>query len=195
LDLTLAVAAIIVLSPVLAALALGILATMGWPVFFRQVRVGLDGRPFQLVKFRSMRPVEGGVSITARGDPRVTPLGRLLRATKMDELPQLLNIVSGRMSVVGPRPEVPRYVEAYTPDQRRVLDVRPGLTDPASLAFRNEEDLLGAVPAEEREALYVGQILPRKLALNLEYIEAASLGHDLGLIVRTFAAVILKAGP
>jgi lipopolysaccharide/colanic/teichoic acid biosynthesis glycosyltransferase len=142
-----------------------------------------------------MRPALEGIPITGRGDPRITPLGRFLRATKLDELPQLLNIVSGRMSIVGPRPEVPRYVAGYTPAQRRVLEVRPGLTDPATLAFRNEEDLLGAVPAGERESLYVRQILPRKLALNLEYIEQASLSHDLSLIMRTFAAVILKASP
>src|SRR5439155_8518908 len=102
---------------------------------------------------------------------------------------------SGWMSVVGPRPEVPKYVASYSPAERQVLQVRPGLTDPASLAFRNEEDLLGAVPVEEREALYLTRILPRKLALSLDYIQNASLGYDLRLIVKTFAAVLLKARP
>jgi lipopolysaccharide/colanic/teichoic acid biosynthesis glycosyltransferase len=193
LDLALAIPALILLAPILAVLALGILATMGRPVCFVQERVGLDGRRFRLLKLRSMRPAAGGIPITGRGDPRVTPLGRFLRASKLDELPQLFNVLSGRMSIVGPRPEVPKYVENYSPTERRVLQVRPGLTDPASLAFRDEEVLLGNVPAAEREAVYVQTILPRKLALSLQYIERASPGYDLGLIARTLAAVVLKA--
>jgi lipopolysaccharide/colanic/teichoic acid biosynthesis glycosyltransferase len=110
----------------------------------------------------------------------------------MDELLQLFNVLSGRMSIVGPRPEIPKYVEHYSAVERRVLQVRPGLTDPASLAFRDEEVLLGSVPAAEREAFYMQKILPRKLALSLEYIEAASPAYDLGLIARTLAAVVLK---
>jgi lipopolysaccharide/colanic/teichoic acid biosynthesis glycosyltransferase len=192
LDLTLAIPAVVLLAPVLGLLALGILATMGRPVCFVQERVGLDGRRFRLLKFRSMRPTEGGIPITGRGDARITPLGRFLRATKMDELPQLFNVISGRMSIVGPRPEVPKYVENYSSAERRVLQVRPGLTDPASLAFRNEELLLGSVPGAEREVLYMQKILPRKLKLSLEYIEKASPGYDLGLIARTLVAVVLK---
>jgi lipopolysaccharide/colanic/teichoic acid biosynthesis glycosyltransferase len=193
LDLALAIPALILLAPLLGVLALGILATMGRPVYFVQERVGLDGRRFRLLKLRSMRPAAGGIQITGRGDPRVTPLGRFLRASKLDELPQLFNVLSGRMSIVGPRPEVPKYVENYSSAERRVLQVRPGLTDLASLAFRDEEVLLGNVPPDEREAVYVQKILPRKLALSLEYIERASPGYDLGLIARTLAAVVLKA--
>jgi len=189
------VPAIILLAPVLAILALSVLATMGRPVLFAQERIGLDGCRFRLLKFRSMRRAAGGLPITGRGDPRITQVGRFLRSTKLDEVPQLFNIVSGWMSVVGPRPEVPKYVASYSPAERQVLQVRPGLTDPASLAFRNEEDLLGAVPVEEREALYLTRILPRKLALSLDYIQNASLGYDLRLIVKTFAAVLLKARP
>ena len=191
-DLVLAIPAIILLAPLLGVLALGILAIMGRPVCFVQERVGLDGRRFRLLKLRSMRPAEGGITITGRGDPRVTPLGRFLRATKMDELPQLFNILSGRMSFVGPRPELPKYVENYSSAERRVLEVRPGLTDPASLAFRDEEVLLGGVRVEDREDFYVQTILPRKLALSLEYIEKASPGYDLRLIARTLTAVVLK---
>ena len=192
LDLTLAIPAIILVAPILGVLALGILATMGRPVCFVQQRVGLDGRLFRLLKLRSMRQGVCGIPITGRGDPRITPLGRFLRATKLDELPQLFNILSGRMSFVGPRPEIAKYVENYSSAERRVLQVRPGLTDPASLVFRDEEVLLGGVPAGEREDLYVRKILPRKLALSLEYIEKAGPGYDLRLIARTLAAVVLK---
>jgi lipopolysaccharide/colanic/teichoic acid biosynthesis glycosyltransferase len=132
--------------------------------------------------------------ITGRGDGRITPFGRFLRATKLDELPQLFNIVLGQMSLVGPRPEVLVYVAGYSPTQRRVLEVRPGLTDPASLEFRDEERLLGPVPPAEREAFYLKAILQRKLALNLAYIDGASLLGDLRLMVRTVAAVFLRVG-
>jgi len=196
LDLVLTLPAILLLSPLFVALALGVLVTMGTPVLFIQERAGLEGRAFRLLKFRSMRPANGKVlPITGRGDARVTPFGRFLRATKLDELPQLFNIVTGRMSVVGPRPEVMIYVAGYSPAQRHVLEVRPGLTDPASLEFRDEESLLGAVPPDEREAFYVGTILPRKLVINLSYIEDASLTGDLGLIARTLVAVFQRTGP
>jgi lipopolysaccharide/colanic/teichoic acid biosynthesis glycosyltransferase len=196
LDLVLTLPAILLLSPLFVVLALGVLVTMGPPVLFVQERAGLKGRPFRLLKFRSMRPASGKVlPITGRGDGRVTPFGRLLRATKLDELPQLFNIVAGRMSVVGPRPEVMPYVADYSPAQRRVLEVLPGLTDPASLEFRDEESLLGPVPPDEREAFYLGTILPRKLALNLTYIDGACLAGDLGLIARTCVAVFQRTAP
>src|SRR5262245_10881677 len=194
LDLLLTLPAILLLSPLLGAIALSVLLSMGPPVFFIQDRAGLLGRPFRLVKFRSMRPSSGAVlQITGRGDDRITVLGRFLRATKLDELPQLFQVATGRMSIVGPRPEVLAYVARYTPAERGVLEVCPGLTDPASLAFRDEERLLGPIPPERREAFYLETILPRKLALNLAYIENASLTGDLGLIARTLAAVVLRS--
>jgi len=190
LDLMLSVPALVVLSPLMMVLAAAILASMGRPVLFRHERIGRDGRPFLLHKFRSMRgDAESGLPITGVGDPRVTPLGRFLRRTKLDELPQLLNIVAGEMSVVGPRPEVGRYVTLYDAEQRQVLAVRPGLTDPASLAYRNEEDLLGSVTEAARERFYVQEVMPRKLALSLGYVRGAGLVQDLLLVSKTIAAV------
>lgn len=194
LDVLLAAPALLILSPLLALIAVAVLLGSGRPVLFRHQRIGLDGRRFLLLKFRSMRSAAApGLPITGGGDPRVTPVGRLLRRTKLDELPQLINILVGDMSVVGPRPEVPRYVAIYDDAQREVLTFRPGLTDPASLAFRNEEELLGAVPAGAREEYYLREIMPRKLALNLEYIRSASLAGDIALIWRTIVVVILGA--
>ncbi len=193
-DLALSLLALTLLSPVLLIIAVAVASSSGLPVLFRQVRIGLDGRPFRLVKFRTMRAdAEGGLPITASGDPRVTSLGRLLRASKLDELPQLLNVVRGEMSFVGPRPEVPRYVALYTREQREVLQVRPGLTDPATVLFRDEETLLGAVEETRREAYYVNEVLPRKLALNLQYVEQARLMYDLELIVGTIKAVLVPS--
>jgi lipopolysaccharide/colanic/teichoic acid biosynthesis glycosyltransferase len=164
------------------------------PVLYTQERVGKDGKSFDLYKFRSMRSGadRDGALVTGGGDPRVTRVGRLLRATKLDELPQLWNVLRGDMSLVGPRPEVPRYVAHYTPDQRRVLAVRPGITDPATLAFRDEEVLLAGVPPAEREAHYVREVMPAKLALNLEYLERCGFWSDLGVIARTVGAVVAR---
>ena len=191
-DVILAVAALIVLAPIFPILAAAVAITSGRPVLFRQDRVGIDGRPFNLIKFRTMRSGAGpGLSITGTGDPRITPLGRGLRALKLDELPQLLNVLRGEMSFVGPRPELPRYVARYDAQQRRVLAVRPGLTDPATIEFRDEETLLGAVDPERRETYYVSEILPRKLAMNLRYVDRASLGYDLVLLAGTLRAIVL----
>jgi lipopolysaccharide/colanic/teichoic acid biosynthesis glycosyltransferase len=190
LDLMLSIPALLVLSPLMLMLAAAILLSMGRPVLFRHERVGRDGRPFLVRKFRSMRNDGGsGPAITGAGDPRVTTLGRFLRRTKLDELPQLLNVVAGGMSIVGPRPEVGRYVALYDGEQRQVLAVRPGLTDPASLAYRHEERLLGSVEEGARERFYIQEVMPRKLALSLEYVRNASLPCDLSLILRTIVAV------
>jgi len=190
-DLAVSLIALVLLAPIYLVLALALLAMTGPPVLFVQERVGLDGRPFRMIKFRTMRrETSGGLPLTASGDLRVTPLGRFLRSTKLDELPQLLNVLRGEMSLVGPRPEVPRYVAQYTVEQRRVLQARPGLTDPASVRFVEEEDLLGAVPEEHREEFYLQTILPRKLQMNLEYIERAGLGLDVALILQTIRAVL-----
>jgi lipopolysaccharide/colanic/teichoic acid biosynthesis glycosyltransferase len=196
LDLSLSILALVVLSPLIASIAVTILVAMGPPVLFLHERIGRDGRPFLLVKFRSMRADHGtGLPITGRGDPRVTALGRFLRRTKLDELPQLLNIAAGEMSVVGPRPEVGRYVALYDAGQRQVLGVRPGLTDPAALAFQDEEGLLGKVAESERESYYVEQVMPRKIALSLEYVRRACFTYDLRLIGRTILAVLLPGRP
>lgn len=185
-DFSVALAGLVLASPVFVILFMVVRVTSGSPVFFAQERVGRDGRPFRILKFRTMRP--GGpqeLQITGSGDGRVTPLGRWLRAFKMDELPQLLNVLKGEMSLVGPRPEVPVYVARYSDLERRVLLARPGLTDPATLLFRDEEDRLGAVALEERERYYLTTILPHKLSLNLAYLERAGFWYDLGLLMRT----------
>jgi lipopolysaccharide/colanic/teichoic acid biosynthesis glycosyltransferase len=189
-DLTASSISLLLLAPLLLLIALLIRVTSGAPVLFRQERVGLDGRPFRIMKFRTMRTGITGPPVTARGDGRITPIGRVLRACKLDELPQLFNVLGGDMSVVGPRPELPRYVALYTPARRRVLDVRPGLTDDASVAFRDEERLLGAIPPEERERFYLDTILPRKLDLNLAYIEGAGFLRDLSIILATARAIL-----
>ena len=181
--------ALLALAPLILVVALAVRLTSTGPILFRQDRVGLDGRSFRILKFRTMRP-GSGPPITAAGDDRITPVGALLRRTKLDELPQLVNVVRGDMSIVGPRPEVPVYVAGYSPAQRRVLEVRPGLTDPATLAYRDEEGLLGQVPAERRERYYASEILPRKLELNLDYLERASLWGDAALVARTLVAIV-----
>jgi lipopolysaccharide/colanic/teichoic acid biosynthesis glycosyltransferase len=190
LDTTAAGVGLVLLSPVLLAAALAVRLSSPGPVLFRQERIGLAGRPFQILKFRTMRvdAERHGGQLTVGADPRVTAVGRFLRAWKLDELPQLLNVVRGEMALVGPRPEVPRYVALYTPEQRRVLGVRPGITDPASVAFRSESDMLAVHPEPER--LYVEAIMPEKLRLNLAYLDRRTLLSDLGIIVDTLKAVV-----
>ncbi len=164
----------------------------GGALFFRQTRVGWRGRPFEIVKFRTMRAGadRAGPEITAAGDARITGAGRWLRRTKLDELPQLWNVLRGDMSFVGPRPEVPKYVARYTSEQRRVLDLRPGITDEASLEFREEETLLAS--ADDPERVYVEHCVPRKIALNLAYAAHASVWRDFGVILRTIRVIWLR---
>lgn len=181
-----AAAGVVVLSPLLAALALAVWLDSGRPVLFRHRRVGQGGRTFDLLKFRSMVVDHGGPSLTRKGEARITRAGRWLRRWKLDELPQLWNVVKGEMSLVGPRPEVPEYVDLGDPLWRRVLEVRPGITDPASVAFRNEEELLAA--AEDIEYYYRTVILPRKLELSAAYLERRSFFSDLEMLFRTAAA-------
>lgn len=190
-DVGMSIAALLLLAPLLAVVGLGVLLAMGRPVLFMQERIGLGGRPFRLFKFRTMKiSGPGGLLITGTGDSRVTRLGRFLRGTKLDELPQLVNVLKGDMSIVGPRPEVARYVALYSQAQRQVLSVRPGLTDPATVLFRDEESLLGAVPEPQREDYYVREIVPRKLAINLDYLAHAGFWYDLRLIGRTMIALV-----
>ena len=196
LDIALTIPALLILAPILLLLAAVLLVTSGRPVLFVQERIGMDGRPFRMWKFRTMRTdASTGLPLTGAGDRRVTFVGRFLRAGKLDELPQLVNVLTGDMSLVGPRPEVPRYVARYTPEQRKVLDARPGLTDPASVLFRDEEALLGSVTEESRERFYLERILPAKLGMNLEYIDRASVGYDLLLVLKTAKIVLWPARP
>lgn len=183
-DLLAAGVGLFVLSPLLALIALTIRLDSVGPVFFRQERVGKNGRPFRIYKFRTMLlSAERLGQLTVGRDARVTRVGRVLRKSKLDELPQLLNVVMGEMSLVGPRPELPKYVALYSLEQRRVLSVRPGVTDLASIAFRDESNLLEGRTDPER--FYVEEIMPRKLKLNLEYLARRSLATDLKVIIET----------
>lgn len=195
LDLLLVLPALVLLAPLLLLVGVCVKLTSRGPAVFVQERVGRGGRRFPLYKFRSMRvaPAGSGDLVTGRDDPRITTVGRWLRRTKLDELPQLWNVARGQMSLVGPRPEVPRYVACYTREQRRVLEVRPGITDPATLAFRDEEGLLATVAAEEREAYYLREVLPRKLELNLEYLQQRNTWTDLSVLLRTLAALLRRS--
>lgn len=177
-----------VLSPVLLVVSVLVAVTSPGGIFFRQERIGKDGKPFRIFKFRSMRKDNAGLKITTGNDSRITPVGRFLRKSKIDELPQLINVLVGDMSFVGPRPEVADYVNLYTPYQRQVLLVRPGITGLASIRFRNENDLLTA--SDDPNRTYVEQIMPRKIDLDLEYIPHASVFYDIKLIFQTFAVVI-----
>lgn len=191
LDFVAALAALLLLAPVFLILWGLVIVSSGPPVLFAQERMGRNGRPFRLFKFRTMKPgSDRGLPITAKGDSRVTAPGRLLRASKLDELPQLWNVLRGDMSLVGPRPEVSRYVATYSPEQKGVLEARPGLTDPATVYFVEEEALLGAVDPERRERYYIDEILPRKLQMNLEYLQRACLAYDLVLLVKTLKVVL-----
>jgi lipopolysaccharide/colanic/teichoic acid biosynthesis glycosyltransferase len=191
LDILATAAGLIILSPVFGLVACCIKLTSRGPVLYRQVRIGKDGRPFQILKFRSMRMQSSieDLKITVAGDSRVTPVGEIIRRYKIDELPQLWNVIRGHMSLVGPRPEVPLYVEEYTREQRMVLSVRPGITDPASLAYRHEEEILAG--QGDPEEFYRTKILPDKLALNKTYLEKITFQNDIRIIVKTISSSFL----
>lgn len=184
-DFFISLSGLLLLSPLLGLLAIAVKASSRGPVFFRQRRIGKDGSEFFIIKFRSMvvNAEKLGLGVTRDGDPRITKVGRFLRKTKLDELPQLWNVLLGDMSFVGPRPEIPCYVEKYTVEQKRVLRLKPGITDLATLEFRNEEELLGTVADTER--FYLEYCLPRKIELNLAYADKASVWEDLKIILRT----------
>ncbi|MDI4632526.1 sugar transferase [Pelomonas sp. V22] len=187
-DIVCAALGLALLAPVLVALALWVKLDSPGPVFFRQERVGRHGRNFLIHKFRTMRVDNAGPQITIGADPRITRSGAWLRRYKLDELPQLWDVLRGAMSLVGPRPEVPKYVALYPEELRRlVLSVRPGITDPASLRYRNESERLAAAADPERE--YIEVVMPAKLALAADYVREASLGGDLRLILSTLAAL------
>ncbi len=180
---------LVLLSPLFLGVALLIKLEDRGPVFFRQERVGLGGKPFRVWKFRTMvvNAERLGGPLTVGADPRITRTGAFLRAAKVDELPQLINVLLGQMSLVGPRPEVPKYAALYTEEQRQVLKLRPGMTDPASIRFRNENELLASESHPERT--YVEKILPEKICLNLEYARQRSLWRDIQIIFQTFLAL------
>lgn len=181
---------LIVLSPLFAILAVWIKCDSKGPVFYRQTRVGRNNRDFRLYKFRSMRPDSDKFGLITVGghDPRVTRSGYYIRKYKLDEFPQLINVFIGDMSLVGPRPEVRKYVDMYTPEQMRVLSVRPGITSLASIRYRNENDILAA--AEDPDRCYIEQVMPDKLAIDLEYVDRANLWNDIKLIFSTIASII-----
>ena len=181
---------LIILSPLFIILAIWIKMDSKGPVFYRQVRVGYKNKDFRIFKFRSMRVgADKGSLVTIGGhDPRVTRSGYFIRKFKFDELPQLINVFLGDMSLVGPRPEVRHYVDYWTPEQMHVLDVRPGITDPASIKFRNENELMEK--AEDPEKYYIEVIMQEKIKLYLEYVEKHSFFYDLGLIFKTFWVIV-----
>lgn len=183
---------LIVLSPLFLVLAIWIKADSRGPVFYRQTRVGRGNRDFRLFKFRSMRigsDRQGLITIGGH-DPRVTRSGYYIRKYKLDELPQLINVFLGDMSLVGPRPEVRKYVELYTPRQLHVLDVRPGITSLASIRYRNENDILAA--SDDPDRCYIEKVLPDKLKIDLEYVGKASFFYDIKLIFVTFWEILTK---
>jgi lipopolysaccharide/colanic/teichoic acid biosynthesis glycosyltransferase len=191
-DIVVAAAALLLLSPLLLVVALLIKIDSPGPVFYRQERVGRFGRPFRIHKFRTMHAGAVGLPLTVGNDPRITRRGAWLRRTRIDELPQLIDVVRGSMSLVGPRPEVPRWVAHYPPALReRALAVRPGITDPASLDFIDEAALLARAADPERE--YIEVILPAKVQRAAEYAERASFASDLRVLARTLR-ILLRAG-
>ncbi len=189
-DLAISVPLLAVATPVVGALAAVVRLTSKGPAFFAQTRVGLDKKPVRIFKLRTM--VAGadkmGAHVTGQNDPRITRLGALLRATKLDELPQLWNVVRGDMSIVGPRPEAERYVQTYRPEWDRVFQVRPGITDMASIVFRHEESLLAL--ARDRERAYVEALLPIKMRLCLEGIDRRTTIDQADVLLKTAAAVL-----
>lgn len=190
LDVSAAAIGLILASPLLLLAALAVKLSSRGPVFFRQERMGRNFKPFRIFKFRTMvtDAPKLGAQITAGADPRVTAVGRFLRKSKIDELAQLMNVFVGDMSLVGPRPEVPKYVELFHDDYRDVLKVRPGITDPASIKYRDESAILGQ--SSDPERTYVEEILPDKIAIARAYVAQQSFLGDVAILCRTLAAIV-----
>jgi lipopolysaccharide/colanic/teichoic acid biosynthesis glycosyltransferase len=190
LDIVLALAGLIILLPLFIFISTVILISSGWPVFYVQKRVGKNNRDFGLIKFRTMRPNadRDGLLTVGANDIRITTEGRLLRKYKLDELPQLINILKGEMCFVGPRPEVRKYVELYNSEQQKVLSVRPGLTDLASVEYIHENELLKKYPDPEKA--YIEIIMPAKLELNLKYLENQSIRSDIQIMAATIISIL-----
>lgn len=188
-DIILSLAAIVLLSPFLLVITIiGAIESKGDP-FFMQRRVGKNGKQFNLLKYRTMRKNSDKLGLLTVGDrdPRVTPIGRFLRKYKLDEIPQLFNVLKGDMSIVGPRPEVKKYVDLYTEGQRKVLQVRPGITDYASLSYIDENEILAA--SDDPEKTYIEEVMPAKIELNFKYIENRSLKEYFKLIFLTIGSI------
>lgn len=188
-DVACSLVGLVAVSPLMLIVAAAVKLTTEGPVLFRQVRVGQFGKEFRILKFRTMRPQspDGASLLTASGDSRITRVGKYLRKAKIDELPQLINVLAGEMSLVGPRPEVPHYVASYSPAQKSVLDVKPGITGLSTHQFRNEEELLAE--RTDKESFYLTTILPTKIAIDLTYCQKITFGNDAKLIFATLAAV------
>ena len=189
-DVTVSFIGIIFLLLPFAVIAILIKATSEGPVFFRQTRVGKNGKEFRIYKFRTMvsDAEKKGLQITVGQDSRITGIGKVLRKTKADELPQLFNVFVGQMSFVGPRPEVPHYVEMYNDYQKNVLRLRPGITELASIVYRDENGLLAE--SEDPEKTYIEEIMPKKIELNMKYFQKMNVFYDIYLIFKTFAAIL-----
>ncbi|MFZ2648525.1 MAG: sugar transferase [Burkholderiaceae bacterium] len=193
LDMLAAATGLLLLAPLLLMIALAIRFDSPGPVFFRQERVGRGGRRFRIFKFRTMhvRDAQEPTPFTATGDPRITRVGAWLRRTKLDELAQLIDVLRGTMSLVGPRPELPRYVALYPKELRaKILSVRPGITDPASIAFLDEQALLERAADPQRE--YIDVVMPAKLRFAEQYVDNMSMATDLGVILATFTALVRR---
>ena len=190
LDILSSALVLLLLLPFWLIIALAIVLESRGGIFYSQIRVGKDNKDFHLYKFRTMRTGsdQKGLLTVGERDSRITRVGYFLRKYKIDEFPQLLNVLKGDMSIVGPRPEVRKYVDMYTPEQMRVLSVRPGLTDLASIQYVHENELLAA--SEDPEKTYIEEVMPTKLALNLQYIDNQSVVGDIKLICKTFAAIL-----
>ncbi len=183
--------ALVVLAPVFALIGLAIVINSPGPIFYKATRVGLKGKLFKMYKFRTMvvNADKIGPGLTVRNDQRITPIGRFLRKSKLDELPQLINVLRGDMSIVGPRPEDSRYVALYSASQRAVLNVRPGITSPASVHYRDESSLIAG---PDWESYYIQEIMPNKLRLDIEYATQPSVARDLGVILKTIRQLWTK---
>lgn len=184
-DIVLSSIGILILFPIFVVIGVLIKVTSKGPIFFKQIRVGKEEKNFEILKFRTM--VENaekiGMQITVGSDPRVTSIGKILRKTKLDELPQLINVLKGDMSFIGPRPEVPKYVDMYTDEQKIILKIRPGITDLASIEYRDENELLSKV--KNPEDYYISVIMPNKIRLNLVYIKNMNVLEDIKIILKT----------
>lgn len=188
-DIVASFCGIVILFPLIVIVSILIKLTSKGPVLFKQVRVTKNGKLFKIYKFRTMREnSEGNKQITVGNDSRITGIGYVLRKTKLDELPQLFNVLKGEMSLVGPRPEVPKYVELYTEEQREILKVSAGITDYASIYFSNESELLGE--AENPEEFYIKKIMPYKIELNKKYIKEIGIVTDIKLIILTILKIL-----
>ena len=187
-DILLSIICIILFSPIILLIAILVYINMGSPVIFKQLRPGLHGKPFYIYKFRTMKDLRDENGNLLPDEQRLTRFGAFLRSTSLDELPELINVLKGDMSLVGPRPEVPKYVDLYTEEERKVLEVRPGITDLASLRYSDENEILGKV--ENPEEYYINVIMKDKLKLNLEYIEKSNIIFDIYLIIKTIIKCI-----